>query len=66
MKNMNTYKNEHLQKLIILEGFMQNGIQNRNHRSVLRIKSCVKIDFVFFLKIIIFDIELSIKTLKTI
>ena len=39
------YKNENLQKLIILEGFMQNGLQNRNQRNFLRRTSCVKIDF---------------------
>ena len=38
-------KNENLQKLIILEGFMQNGLQNRNQHNFLRIKSCVKINF---------------------
>ena len=40
---MKTYKHENLQKLIILEGFMQNDLQNRNQRIFLRIKSCVKI-----------------------
>ena len=50
MKIMKKYKNENLQKLIILEGFMQNGLQNRNQRNFLRIKSCVKIDFRHFLK----------------
>ena len=49
MKNMKKYKNEDLQKLIILEGFMQNGLQNRNQRNFLRIKSCVRIDFRYFL-----------------
>ncbi len=29
---MKTYKNENIQKLIILEGSMQNGFQNRNQR----------------------------------
>ena len=43
------YKNENLQKLIILEGFMQNGLQNRNQRIFLRRTSCVKIDFRHFL-----------------
>ena len=50
MKNMKIYKNENLQKLIILEGFMQNGCQNRNQRIFLRRTSCVKIDFRHFLK----------------
>ena len=36
-----------LQKLIILEGFMQNGLQNRNQRNFLRRTSCVKIDLMF-------------------
>ena len=45
MKTMNIYKNENLQKLIILEGFMQHGLQNRNQRIFLRKKTCVKIDF---------------------
>ena len=48
MKNMKIYKNENLQKLIILEGFMQNGFQNRNQRIFLRRTSCVKIDFRHF------------------
>ena len=47
---MKIYKNENLQKLIILEGFMQNGLQNRNQRIFLRRTSCVKIDFRHFLK----------------
>ena len=42
MKNMKTYKHENLQTLIILQGFMQHGLQNRNQRNLLRIKSCVK------------------------
>ena len=63
---MKTYKNENLQKLISLEGFMQNGFQNRNQRNFLRIKSCVKIDFRHFFKNYDFDIDMSIKSLKTI
>ena len=47
---MKKYKNENLQKLIILEGFMQNGLQNRNQRIFLRRTSCVKIDFRHFVK----------------
>ena len=50
IKIMKKYKNENLQKLIILEGFMQNGLQNRNQRIFLRRTSCVKIDFRHFLK----------------
>ena len=46
---MKKYKNENLQKLIILEGFMQNGFQNRNQSIFLRRTSCVKIDFRHFL-----------------
>ena len=48
MKNMKISKNENLQKLIILEGFMQDGLQNRNQRNFLRGTSCVKIDFRHF------------------
>ena len=53
---MKKYKNENLQKLIILEGFMQNGFQNRNQRIFLRGTPCVKIDFRHFLKIFRFFI----------
>ena len=42
---MKIYKNGNLQKIIISEGFMQNGHYHRNQRICLRIKSCVKIDF---------------------
>ena len=59
MKTMKTYRNENLQKLIILEGFMQNGLQNRNQRKFLRIESCVKIVFRHLLKKYDFDIEMS-------
>ena len=46
---------------------MQNGHYHRNQRNFLRIESCVKIDFRhFFEKNIVFDIEMSIKPLKTI
>ena len=47
---MKKYKNVNLQKLIVLEGFMQNGFQYRNQRIFLRIESCVKIDVQHFLK----------------
>ena len=50
MKNIKIMKNENHQKLIILEGFMQNGLQNRNQRNFLRIKSCVTIVFRHVLK----------------
>ena len=59
---MNNFK-----KLIILEGFKQNGYYHRNQRIFLRIKSCVKIDFRhFFWKNMIVDIEISIFDIKTI
>ena len=54
MKNMKISKNENLQKLIILEGFMQNGLQNRNQRNFLRRTSCVKTYFRHFLKVLKF------------
>ena len=44
---MEIYKNGNLQKLIILEGFRQNGHYHRNQRIFLRIKSCVKSDFLY-------------------
>ena len=40
---MKRYKNVNLQKLIVLEGFMQNGHYHRNQRIFLRIKYCDKI-----------------------
>ena len=42
---MKKYKNENIQKLIVLEGFMQNGHYHRNQRIFLRRTSYVKIDF---------------------
>ena len=45
MKNV---KNENRQKLIILEGFRQNGLQIRIQRNFLRISTPVKIDFRHF------------------
>ena len=56
MKNMKIYKNENLQKLIILEGFMQNGLQNRNQRIFLRRTSCVKSYFRYLFDIFRFVI----------
>jgi len=47
---MKNYKNVNLQKLIVLEGFMQNGHYHRNQRIFLRRTSYVKIDFRHFLK----------------
>ena len=63
---MKIYKNENLQKIIILEGFKQNGHYHRNQRIFLRIKSCVKIVFGcllkrktdFEIKMTIFDIKI--------
>ena len=49
-ENMKDYKNVNLQKLIVLEGFMQNGHYHRNQRIFLRRTSYVKIDFRHFLK----------------
>ena len=46
--DMKKYKKDFFQKLIILEGSMQNGFQNRNQRNFLRRTSCVKIDFRHF------------------
>ena len=45
MKNV---KNENRQKLIIFEGFRQNGLQIRIQRNFLRISTPVKIDFRHF------------------
>ena len=45
MKNMKKYKNGNLQKLIILEGFMQNGYYHRNQRIFLRMKSSANFFF---------------------
>ena len=39
---------QNLRKIIILECFMQNGLQHRNQRIFSRMKSCVKIDFRHF------------------
>ena len=56
---MKKYKNENLQKLIILEGFMQNGHYHRNQRIFLRRTSYVKIDFRHSLKTHIFLLNMS-------
>ena len=47
-KNMKNVKNENCQKLIIFEGFRQNGLQIRIQRNFLRISTPVKIDFRHF------------------
>ena len=44
-KNAKNVKNENCQKLIIFEGFRQNGLQIRIQRNFLRISTPVKIDF---------------------
>ena len=54
MKNV---KNENRQKLIIFEGFRQNGLQIRIQRNFLRISTPVKIDFRHFYKNDIFEHE---------
>ena len=48
MSNNKTCQNEHLQQLIILEGFRQNGLQIRIQRIFLRILAPVKIDIRHF------------------
>ena len=47
-KNIKKCKNENCQKLIIFEGFRQNGLQIRIQRNFLRISTPVKIDFRHF------------------
>ena len=51
MKNV---KNENRQKLIIFEGFRQNGLQIRIQRIFLRISTPVKIIFRHFFENVIF------------
>ena len=48
MKKYETCQNENLQKLIILEGFSQNGHHHLFQRIFLRIIAPVKIDFRHF------------------
>ena len=60
---MKQYKNENLQKLIILEGFNQNGHHHRFQRIFLRIIAPVKIDFRFSFD---YDICLTLESLKTV
>ena len=57
-KNFKNCQNGYLQKLVILEGFMQNGHHHRNQRSLLRIVALVKIDFQHFPKMIFFDMNI--------
>ena len=49
-----TCQNENLQKLIILEGFSQNGHHHLFQRMFLRIIAPVKIDFRYFFEYGIF------------
>ena len=63
MKNMKNNKNENLQKLIILEGFSQNGYHHLFQRIFLRIIAPVKIDFRHFFE---YDMFLTLESLKTI
>ena len=62
-KNIKNIKNENHQKLIIFEGFRQNGLQIRIQRNFLRISTPVKIDFRHFFEN---DIFLTWKSLKTV
>ena len=55
MKNV---KNENRQKLIIFEGFRQNGLQIRIQRNFLRISTPVKIDFRHFSKMTFFNMNI--------
>ena len=48
MQKYENIKNENCQKLIIFEGFRQNGLQIRIQRNFLRISTPVKIDFGHF------------------
>ena len=63
---MKNHKNEILQKLIILEEFMQNGLQNRNQRIFVYVGNDVsKLSFDIKRKMI-FDIEISLVDIKSI
>ena len=57
-KNMKNVKNENRHKLIILEGFRQNGLQIRIQRNFLRISTPVKIIFRHLFEHVIFDIRI--------
>ena len=54
-KNIKNVKNENRQKLIIFEGFRQNGLQIRIQRNFLRISTPVKIIFRHFFENVIFQ-----------
>ena len=60
--NMKNVKNENCQKLIIFEGFRQNGLQIRIQSNFLRISTPVKIDFRHFFKNDIFWASEPLKT----
>ena len=62
---MKNNKNENHQKLIILEGFSQNGYHHLFQRIFLRIIAPVKIGFRhFFNNIIFFDIRITKDCIK--
>ena len=56
-------QNENLQKLIILEGFRQNGHHHLFQRIFLRIIAPVKIDFQYLFD---YDLFLTLESLKTV
>ena len=58
---MKNNKNENHQKLIILEGFSQNGYHHLFQRIFLRIIAPVKIDFRHFFE---YDFFLTLESLK--
>ena len=62
-KHVKNVKMEIFKKLIILEGFMQNGHHHLFQRIFLRIIAPVKIDFRHFFEYYIF---LTLESLKTI
>ena len=61
IKNTKNVENENRQKLIIFEGFRQNGLQIRIQRNFLRISTPVKIDFRHFFEN---DIFVNMKIVK--
>ena len=63
MQNYKNYKNENHQKLIIFEGFSQNGHHHLFQRIFLHIIAPVKIDFRHFFE---YDILLTFESLKTV
>ena len=62
-KSTKNVKNENCQKLIIFEGFRQNGLQIRIQRNFLRISTPVKIDFRHFFET---DIFFNMNIVKTV